>query len=205
MSSVGGSLSSGRRGRHVEEVEDDGDWPAPEVVLEEGRWEEWAAEAERMVGELEEYVAEEGGERGRELVDAWEVEHIGSTAIPGVPAKPVIDLLAFVPDLEQVDHLLVPLLPTMGWYTSREYNATLGDRRYFRCWTPDRSQHAGHLHIVPYGSLQGKAFVDFRNALCADPDLAKAYADLKLGLAAQFGHDREAYTAAKSDFVAAHS
>ena len=126
------------------------------------------------------------------------VEHIGSTAVPGLAAKPVIDLLGGVCSMEEADDLLAPL-GALGWDTSPEFNATLPDSRFLLRWPGGVRTH--HLHLVVHGGEAWRARLQFRDRLRADPALAAEYARLKEGLAAAYRTDREAYTDAKSAFV----
>jgi GrpB-like predicted nucleotidyltransferase (UPF0157 family) len=127
-----------------------------------------------------------------------EVEHIGSTAVPGLVAKPVVDIMAGVESLTGVDTTIATLCEN-GYTTSREFNATLGDRRWLMRWWRGRRTH--HLHLVVFGGAAWTERLAFRDALRRDPDLAWQYAALKTTLATQHRGDREAYTEAKADFV----
>jgi len=127
-----------------------------------------------------------------------DVQHFGSTAIPGMPAKPIIDLLAGVESMAVADSLVEQLLNS-GYTTSAEFNATLLDRRWFMRWSNGRRTH--HLHIVVFGGDEWRRRLRFRDMLRIDAELAHRYAFLKKELAAQHGIDREAYTRAKSEFV----
>ncbi|MES2950375.1 MAG: GrpB family protein [Pseudomonadota bacterium] len=127
-----------------------------------------------------------------------DVQHFGSTAIPGMPAKPIIDLLGGVESMAVADALVPPLLRS-GYTTSAEFNATLTDRRWLMRWADGRRTH--HLHLVVMGSAEWQRRLHFRDALRADANLAERYAQLKSGLAAQHRTDREAYTQAKTEFV----
>ena len=118
------------------------------------------------------------------------IEHIGSTAVPGLVAKPVIDLLAAVDSLDGVG-VLIDQLCENGYTTSREFNATLADRKWLMRWRDGRRTH--HLHIVVRGGAPWHDRLAFRDALRRDPALADRYATLKA--------DREAYTEAKASFV----
>jgi GrpB-like predicted nucleotidyltransferase (UPF0157 family) len=129
-----------------------------------------------------------------------QVEHFGSTAVPGMPAKPIIDILAGVESMEVANSLFEPIL-TSGYTTSREFNATLPDRRWFMRAVTGRRTH--HLHVVLLGGAQWRTRLRFRDILRANSSLAQQYSDLKFELAAKYRHDREAYTDAKSRFVAA--
>jgi GrpB-like predicted nucleotidyltransferase (UPF0157 family) len=127
-----------------------------------------------------------------------DVQHFGSTAIPGMPAKPIIDLLGGVASMAMADALMAPLLDS-AYTTSSEFNATLTDRRWLMRWADGRRTH--HLHLVVMGSAEWLRRLRFRDVLRADAGLAQRYAHLKSDLAAQHHSDREAYTQAKTDFV----
>ena len=128
------------------------------------------------------------------------VEHIGSTAVPGLPAKPIIDILAGVASLDCVDELIDRLCAN-GYTTSRAFNATLVDRKWLMRWRDGHRTH--HLHIVVLDSAPWRDRLAFRDALRRDPALAHRYAELKADLASRHRSDREAYTEAKAEFVRA--
>lgn len=127
-----------------------------------------------------------------------DIEHIGSTAVPGLVAKPVIDILAGVRTLADAD-TLVDRLCENGYTASREFNATLSDRRWLMRWKNGHRTH--HLHIVVHDGGPWHDRLAFRDALRDDPALARRYADLKTELATLHRNDREAYTEAKAVFV----
>jgi GrpB-like predicted nucleotidyltransferase (UPF0157 family) len=127
-----------------------------------------------------------------------DIQHFGSTAIPGMPAKPIIDLLAGVESMAVADSLVEALLNS-AYTTSAEFNATLVDRRWFMRWANGRRTH--HLHTVVLGGTEWRRRLRFRDMLRSDTELAHRYALLKKELAAQHSVDREAYTRAKCEFV----
>ena len=127
-----------------------------------------------------------------------DVQHFGSTAIPGMPAKPIIDILAGVASMAMADALMEPLLQS-GYTTSTEFNATLLDRRWLMRWADGRRTH--HLHLVVLDGTQWRRRLHFRDALQASRELATGYAELKRQLAALHMADREAYTLAKTEFI----
>ena len=129
-----------------------------------------------------------------------QMDHIGSTAVPGLVAKPIIDILAGVTTLDGVD-ALVDRLCENGYTTSKEFNASLIDRRWLMRWKDGHRTH--HLHIVAHGGTAWHERLGFRDALRTDAGLAQRYADLKTQLAAKHHADRDAYTEAKSEFVRA--
>lgn len=127
---------------------------------------------------------------------AGAVEHIGSTAVPGLPAKPVIDIMAPVQSLLAARPAIVGA-QRIG-YVHFPYKAEL--MHWFCKPSPEFRTH--HLHLVPAGSALWRERLAFRDALRADPQLRIEYQTLKLRLASQHRQDREAYTEAKSPFVA---
>ena len=126
------------------------------------------------------------------------VEHVGSTAVPGLPAKPVIDLQAAVPDLGCAP-AVAEALGRHGWHlVPPELDARPWRRLLVRVAADVR---VAHLHLLADGSEQWADQLSFRDALRADPDLRQRYAALKQELAARHADDREAYTAGKADFI----
>jgi GrpB-like predicted nucleotidyltransferase (UPF0157 family) len=127
-----------------------------------------------------------------------EIEHFGSTAVPGLMAKPVIDLLAGVRSMAAAEALTQPLVAAK-YVTSTEFNESLNDRKWFMRWANGHRTH--HLHVVIHGSAAWQERIGFRDALRSDPSLAARYVELKQRLAAELGADREAYTDAKAEFI----
>lgn len=127
-----------------------------------------------------------------------DIEHIGSTAVPGLLAKPVIDILAGVESMTVARALTEPLLEA-GYSTSAEFNAKLTDRQWFMRWADGRRTH--HLHVVVHLGKEWTDRLRFRDALRASPMLAARYAALKAGLLLKHANDREAYTSGKSGFI----
>ena len=133
-----------------------------------------------------------------EAIGEWVVggiHHVGSTAVPGLEAKPVIDILAEVRDLEGSRACFEPLAQ-LGYM----YAPYLAEEMHWFC-KPHPSRRTHHLHLVPIGSKRYANELAFRDRLRADPQIAAEYLALKRDLARRFGDDREAYTDAKSDFV----
>lgn len=127
-----------------------------------------------------------------------DVQHIGSTAVPGLAAKPVVDILAGVESMTVAEALAGPLCGS-GYTTSAEFNAALADRKWFMRWADGRRTH--HLHVVVHGAAPWRERLRFRDELRLRPELAARYAALKAELAAAHPRDREAYTDAKAAFV----
>lgn len=126
------------------------------------------------------------------------IEHMGSTAVPGLCAKPVIDILIGVPSLQDSPHFLPPL-QELGYTYIPEHESEFPERRYLHLIV--NGKHIHHLHIVEPGSNFFKVQLQFRDHLRRHPDDAARYAELKMDLAARFRNDREAYTESKSDFI----
>ena len=127
-----------------------------------------------------------------------EIEHFGSTAIPGMLAKPIIDILCGVETLTGVD-VLSSRLCEVGYSTSAEFNASLRDRKWFMRWADGRRTH--HLHVVAHRGEVWRERLAFRDRMRNDADAAALYERLKASLATRHRDDREAYTAAKAEFV----
>jgi GrpB-like predicted nucleotidyltransferase (UPF0157 family)/ribosomal protein S18 acetylase RimI-like enzyme len=134
----------------------------------------------------------------QEAIGEWAVggiHHVGSTAVPGLDAKPIIDILVGVEDLETSRGCFEPLAALDYLYAP--YRA---EEMHWFC-KPHPSRRTHHLHLVPTASTRFDEELAFRDRLRADPTLAGKYAQLKHELAARFEHDREAYTHAKADFI----
>jgi GrpB-like predicted nucleotidyltransferase (UPF0157 family) len=132
--------------------------------------------------------------------DAVVIEHIGSTAVPGLGAKPIIDLMMGAAALAIVERK-IPELVAGGYRYVPEFERSIPDRRFL----VKTQGHPGyfHLHAVVYASEFWKRHLVFRDALRADEALVADYWKLKRRLAARFPNDRAAYTDAKSDFIRA--
>ncbi len=129
-----------------------------------------------------------------------DIQHIGSTAVPGLEAKPIIDLIVGVDSMDVAKSLNEPLC-SAGYATSAEFNQTLTDRQWFMRWANGHRTH--HLHVVVHGGEVWTQHIQFRDALRSNPKIAAEYAQLKAELAVRHGSDREAYTNAKSAFILA--
>ena len=128
------------------------------------------------------------------------IEHIGSTSVPGLAAKPVIDMLVGVESLDAFE-AHAEQLEIYGYEYIPDYERALPDRRFFKRVV--RGVRTHHVHVVQVNGLYWKRYLKFRNNLRADPWLAARYAELKRRLAGRFEHDRDAYTNGKTGFVEA--
>jgi GrpB-like predicted nucleotidyltransferase (UPF0157 family) len=124
-----------------------------------------------------------------------DIHHIGSTAVPGLSAKPIIDILVGVENLES-SRSAIPLLEKTQ-YCYYPYKPQF--MHWFCKPSPEHRTH--HLHLVPVNSPEYKAKLVFRDILRSETVKRKKYADLKKSLAQQYQNDREAYTKAKTAFI----
>jgi GrpB-like predicted nucleotidyltransferase (UPF0157 family) len=125
------------------------------------------------------------------------IEHIGSTAVPGLAAKPIIDLDVV---LNSPTHLpeAIRLLATIGYV--HEGDLGLAGREAFRS---PAGEVRHHLYVLASGANELHRHVAFRDALRSDKVLRDRYAALKRALAEKYQVDRSGYTEAKSDFISA--
>lgn len=123
------------------------------------------------------------------------IEHVGSTAVPGLPAKPIIDIMFGVKNLDE-SRGAIEALQANG-YCYHPYKAEL--MHWFCKPSPEYRTH--HLHLVPYQSPLWQERIRFRDILRADPAVAGEYATLKATLIAADSSDREAYTEGKWPFI----
>jgi GrpB-like predicted nucleotidyltransferase (UPF0157 family) len=126
------------------------------------------------------------------------VEHFGSTAVPGLAAKPVIDILVGVRSLAEARNTVVPALEPLGyafWYDNPRM-----DRLFFVRGLPPNGPRTHHVHVIEDGSPDWERLL-FRDYLRAYPDERDRYARLKRDLAERHRDDREAYTEAKGAYV----
>lgn len=125
---------------------------------------------------------------------ALSMDHYGSTSIPGIKAKPIIDILVGVRRLDDALDCIAAMAAAGYEYAA---DAGIPDHHIF-----GKGAARTHIvHFVEHGSERWKEALRFRDRLRAEPEEAKAYERLKVELAAQHPDDRAAYTEGKSDFV----
>jgi GrpB-like predicted nucleotidyltransferase (UPF0157 family) len=127
-----------------------------------------------------------------------DIEHIGSTAVPGLAAKPVVDILVGLRRLLDAQDCIMPI-ESMGYEYIPEFEDEFPERRYFRKGKNGIRSH--QIHMVEIHSDFWKRHLLFRDHLRSNPQTAKEYAVLKQELAKKFTDDREGYTNAKTDFI----
>jgi GrpB-like predicted nucleotidyltransferase (UPF0157 family) len=129
------------------------------------------------------------------------LEHIGSTSVPGLVAKPIIDMLAVVEDISPVNANEYSLRQ-IGWLLAPE--PTDGIERRLSFCTPSRELRTHHLHVVEREFSEWRGWLAFRDYLRRRPDVAQEYGELKSRLAIEYGSDpneRDEYRAGKADWV----
>ncbi|MCC3373589.1 GrpB family protein [Cohnella sp. REN36] len=143
-----------------------------------------------------EYLKEEQAIKGilqDELVKSF---HIGSTSVPNLKAKPIIDILLVVNDIGKLDQYTAPF-ENFGYEVMGEFG--MKGRRYFRKGGDDRTHQ---IHAFQYDSIQEiERHLSFRDYLCENPEICKAYGELKSKLADKYPTDIESYGDGKDEFV----
>jgi GrpB-like predicted nucleotidyltransferase (UPF0157 family) len=125
------------------------------------------------------------------------VHHVGSTAVPGLAAKPIIDIMVGVRDVDSSR----PCIDLLAEFDYR-YAPYRQDVMHWFC-KPNPAHRTHHLHLVPNGSQRFTDVLAFRDYLRTHPEAVRKYETLKRQLAGQHAHDRNAYTDGKSAMVAA--
>ncbi|MCI0388939.1 MAG: GrpB family protein [Acidobacteria bacterium] len=151
------------------------------LVHYNSEWERlFAEEKDRLQATIGDYVID--------------IQHVGSTSIPGIVAKPIIDIGIAVNNYEEASICIGPM-ERLGY----EYRGENGipRRHYFVKGSP----RTHHIHVVEMASHDWQTLVLFRDYLLAYPEIAQKYAVLKLRLADEFRNDREAYQQGKGEFI----
>jgi len=127
-----------------------------------------------------------------------DVQHIGSTAVPGLGAKAIVDIMLGARTLaEVVDR--IPLLRALGYEYVPSLESAFPERRFFA--KPSLSAPEVHVHAVERSSRFWQQHLQFRDALRSDPGVAARYFALKTDLAVHYGNERDRYSAAKAAFI----
>jgi GrpB-like predicted nucleotidyltransferase (UPF0157 family) len=160
--------------------------PKPVAIADyDPRWPgKYAAERERILVAI--------GER------ALAIEHVGSTSVPGLAAKPTIDIMVgFASGAVAAE--CVSSLADLGYAYQPENAWEIPDWHYFDRTGDDGQRY--HLHMVPMGGEFWQRHLAFRDYLRAHPEAAREYERLKRELAARYGSDRLGYCNAKTEFI----
>ena len=164
------------------------DTPDPfvvELARHSPRWAEMAAnEASRLKATL-----------GDELV---EVHHIGSTAVPGIMAKPIVDLMPIVRSIDRLDEMETAVR-SLGYKWFGEYG--LAGRRYCYLSDPTTGRRVFQLHCYQQGSSEAPRHLAFRDFLLTHPTIAREYEAEKVRAAATRPDDVNAYNDEKNDWI----
>jgi GrpB-like predicted nucleotidyltransferase (UPF0157 family) len=175
------------------EAVDPGAWYRPARVQLERYDDRWPLAYAREADRIREVI-------GDHLV---ELEHVGSTAIAGMLAKPTIDILASVASWDRFGALIVELR-SIGYVYTPESETEDPGRRVFRKGPVDMSlPRTHHLHVTELDSWYWRRLIAFRDHLRVDAADAAAYIELKRALARSYANDSRAYTRGKTEFVQA--
>jgi GrpB-like predicted nucleotidyltransferase (UPF0157 family) len=130
------------------------------------------------------------------------IEHIGSTAVPGLAAKPIVDILVGVDDFGFVVGEVAPLMEAAGYdYFWRPAFGEDGPRYPWFIGRDRSGARISHIHVALIGDASQWDRVAFRDCLRRHSEVAREYGDLKRELAARYADDREAYTLGKTAFI----
>jgi GrpB-like predicted nucleotidyltransferase (UPF0157 family)/predicted nucleotidyltransferase len=134
------------------------------------------------------------------------IEHVGSTAVPGLSAKPIVDMLVEVADLEEAKERIVPVLEARGY--DYFWSPTHGDDvppwyAFFIRRDPATGERTHHIHMVEPDFVEHWEWLLFRDYLIDYADVARDYEALKHALAAEYPNDRVGYTEGKAAFIGA--
>lgn len=129
-----------------------------------------------------------------------DIQHIGSTAIPGMAAKPIIDIYIGASSIEEAIQAIEPLekIGYVFWYD----NPNKEKMFFVKGMPPFGTGRTHHVHIVKHDSDYWRARILFRDYMRSHPNEIQEYANLKYDLMQKYGNDREAYTDAKSEYIA---
>jgi GrpB-like predicted nucleotidyltransferase (UPF0157 family) len=159
-----------------------------ELVPYDTQWPEMAASE---ITKLQEILPAE------HIID---IQHVGSTAIPGMSAKPILDIHIAVDSLSAIKQVAIDILKTQGyeyWYDNPDT-----ERMFFvKGMPPFGEKRTHHVHIVESTSRHWQGKILFRDYLIAHSEAANEYESLKIKLAEEFANEREQYTEGKTQFV----
>lgn len=158
------------------------------VKLSRSQFDEWSAEYEKEKKILLNKIGE----------SVSEFHHIGSTSIPGLAAKPIIDIIGVIDKLDDYKELIKPL-EQIGYHFMPDRIFIINDRVFFPKGPESNRTH--HLSLVVKNSQQYKDNLLFRDYLREDEDVRNRYQSLKQGLAKEYADDRAGYTKAKEEFI----
>ena len=136
-----------------------------------------------------------------------DVQHVGSTAVPELPAKPILDIAAAVDSFDRIPNL-IQSLSEIGYLYRSVFSDLLGKSKeagnadsHLFVQESSPGIRTIHLHIVEYKGTEWTDYICFRDVLRNEPTIRRQYAELKLELLSRFPNDRKSYTASKHDFI----
>ena len=147
----------------------------------------WKIEAEKTIADLKSLLSDA----------AIDIQHIGSTAIPSIHAKPIIDIAVGVRDLGDI-------IPYVEMLKNSQYifrGEDVPNQILFVKGNFERDIRTHHIHVVKWNGIEWNNYINFRDYLNSFPEKAKAYDMCKLNLARQFPQDRSSYTKGKQKLV----
>lgn len=153
---------------------------------------EWSKLAAKEIEIIREVIYEQNW-----IID---IQHVGSTAVPGLTAKPIIDIYIGARSIEEAQQSIKPF-EKLGYQFWKD-NPNKEKMFFVKGMPPYGKGRTHHIHIIKYGSDYWNARILFRDYLRTHSDEAMRYAQLKHKLMEEFPHDREAYTDAKIEYIA---
>ena len=152
---------------------------------------QWPAKAQAEIARLKQVIVDD---------NLLEIQHVGSTSVPGAIAKPVVDLYLGVTSLARAKQHYIALIASLG-YVFWADNPNPNRLFFVKGMPPYGKQRTHHVHIVARSSRYWRDVLAFRDTLRSQLSLLQQYCELKQQLAEQYADDREAYTEAKGAFV----
>ncbi|MEG2656868.1 MAG: GrpB family protein [Clostridium sp.] len=125
-----------------------------------------------------------------------DIQHVGSTSIKGMYAKPIIDIVVAIKNLED-GFKLIDDIESIGYH----FKGSLGKSNRFFFWKGNDKSNTHNLHIVQHGDKNFDNLILFRNFMSNHCDYREEYCRLKLDLANKYKEDRDAYTKSKTKFI----
>lgn len=146
---------------------------------------EWDENAENIVRLLKQLLGD----------TAFDIQHIGSTSISSIHAKPIIDIAVAVHDVNDI----MPYAKVLKQHNILLHEEAVTGQVFFVMEDGDIRTH--HIHIVKWDEAEWNNYINFRDYLNANPEKAMMYDDFKQKLATQFSNDRKSYTAGKQEII----
>lgn len=148
----------------------------------------WKEEAQRTIEHLRSIL-------GTAVVD---IQHVGSTAVPGILAKPIIDIAVGVGRLDGI----LPLVPELECNGFVFRGQDVPGQLLFVRGSFEKDTRTHHIHVVEWDGTEWRNYIGFRDLLRSDPEAASRYETCKKHLAERFPHDRKHYTGGKAELIA---